>query len=103
MCYAFIEEALLRPRMYFRDLPELEAILHGHGVAFGQLGLINREEPFNRSFAAWLRRETGASAAAGWADAVTQLAEAAGMDTEALFVERVRAFLREWAATASGP
>ena len=96
----YVEAALLRPRMYFKSLRELEAALGGHATAFDQLGLIGRDEAFNSSFGAWLRRETGVSAASGWAWAISDLAEAAGTDAEALFVERVRAFLREWGPAA---
>lgn len=97
MCAAFIDEALLRPRMYFRDLAALESILHGHAAAFSQLGYLGaREETFNASFATWLRAKTGVSAAAGWAHAVTELAEKADTNAEALFVERAREFLRDW-------
>ncbi|MCK6501991.1 hypothetical protein L6R53_01065 [Myxococcota bacterium] len=99
LCAAFIEEALLRPRMYFRDLRALEQILHGHAAAFSQLGVLDRsEETFNSAFVAWLRAETGVSAAAGWAHAVSELAEAAGIDPEGLFVEWVRKFLPAWTA-----
>jgi hypothetical protein len=97
LCAAFIEEALLHPRMYFHDLGSLEQILQGHAVAFSQLELVGRrDEMFNAAFADWLRRETGVSAAAGWAQAIADLAAVAGMDAEALFVERVWIFLVEW-------
>jgi len=104
LCAALIEEALLRPRMYFRDLDSLEQILHGHAAAFSQLGIVGtREETFNTAFADWLRRETGVSAAAGWAHACSELAAAGGYDAEVLFVERVREFLREWSDGGTTP
>ncbi len=104
MCAAFIEEALLRPRMYFRDLDSLESILHGHAAAFSQLGRAGpREEMFNAAFAAWLRGKTGVSAAAGWAHAISDLAAGSGMDAEVLFIQTVREFLGEWSGGGTLP
>jgi hypothetical protein len=41
------------------------------------------------------------SGSAGWARAIAVLAERSGADPEALFVERVRAFLREWVGSST--
>ncbi len=87
--------------MYFATLKMLEASMGGHETAFAQLDLIGREESFNRHFAAWLRAETGVSAAAGWAHAVGELASAAGVDAEGLFADLVRTFLKEWITAAN--
>lgn len=85
------------PRMYYRDLASLEQILHGHSVAFSQLGVVEkREEMFNHAFAAWLRRREGASVASGWSHACLALASRAGQDAERLFAVQVRDFLRQW-------
>lgn len=100
-CLEYLEAALLRPRMYFASLSQLESTMGGHETAFAQLGLIEEDDSFNDSFSAWLRRETGVSTAAGWAHAVTQLADAAGTDAETLFVKCVRAFLQEWARSGA--
>ncbi len=102
LCAAFVEEVLLRPRMCFRDLSELSAILHGHAVAFSQLGLVGtRGHTFNAAFSDWLVVGTGVSASTGWAPAVEELASAAGVDAEALFADLVRAFLKEWPPATS--
>ncbi|HHH27292.1 MAG TPA: hypothetical protein ENK57_02940 [Polyangiaceae bacterium] len=92
-----IDAALLRPRMYFRDLEHLESSLRGHAWAFDQLGLVERGESFGPRFSEWLYKEKGSSgAAAGWAYAIRELAEVAGFDAEKLFNELVREFLSIW-------
>lgn len=87
--------------MYYPTLAHLEATMGGHETAFSQLSALDGEESFNVDFRSWLRRETGVSAAAGWAHALADLAAATGVDSEALFVERVRAFFKEWIPAAN--
>lgn len=91
-----IEAAIHRPRMYFRTLSELEALLRGHEAAFEQLRVIDRCESFTQHFITWVSQTTGASGAAGWAYALEQIAERSGDDPETLFAEYVRRFLSEW-------
>ena len=95
-CTDFIKNALLRPRMYFSSLKELEAIMRGHGTAFDQLGLINRDSSFHSSFGDWLYENKGASSSSGWADAIESLASTKGHDSEKLFSTLVREFLGQW-------
>ncbi len=95
-CTDFIENALLRPRMYFGSLKELEAIMRGHGTAFDQLGLIDRDSSFHSSFGDWLYENKGASSSSGWAYAIESLASIKGDDSEKLFSMLVREFLAHW-------
>lgn len=97
-CAAFIEDALLRPRMYFRDLVALENMLHGHAVGFYQLeSVATRAAMFNTAFAAWLAADAGVSVSSGWARAIERLAAKRGVKSETLFADSVRRFLKCWA------
>lgn len=99
-CSDYIREALGRPRMYYRSLEELEAILSGHQLAFEQLGAINRDDSFHHQFVEWLRQTRQASASAGWAGAVESLA-LEKVDSEVLFAELVVEFLTNWDSRAT--
>jgi hypothetical protein len=83
--------------MFFTKLPDLETLLHGHGLAFLQLGLVtDHSATFNESFADWLVTTRGSSAAAGWAVAIEELAIAKGVDAVGLFFELVEEFIDSW-------
>ena len=87
-CREFLDSASRRPGMFFRGLADLEMLLHGHGIAFLQLGvLIDSADTFNDRFGAWLRTVRSCSLAAGWAVAVEALAEREGLDPVELFFE----------------
>lgn len=97
-CSDFIENALLRPRMFYSSLKELEAIMRGHGTAFDQLGLMGRDSSFHSSFGDWLYEKKGVSSSSGWAHAIKSLASIKGDDPEKLFSILVREFLATWNA-----
>ncbi len=98
-CRELLQEAARRPSMFFRSLPELEAIMDGHSIAFRQcyptLGAC-----FDRDFSAWLYETTGASTAAGWVLAIKTLARrkklANGRKPVPLFFDLVQDFLAQW-------
>lgn len=95
-CGDLLDDALLRPRTYFRSLEELEAIMRGHRTAFEQLGLIAGVESFHACFSDWIRDNTGTSASAGWAYAIEELASKRCDDPEEVFSEVLRSFLAQW-------
>ena len=95
-CSKLIREAVRRPRMYYRSLDELEAVLSGHQIAFEQLGVISRDQSFQTCFVDWLYRTMNASGSAGWACAIESLASARGDDAESVFAELVEQFLSQW-------
>ena len=83
--------------MYFRDLLELEAQMHGHAAAFLQLNEIaDRSEAFNTAFGKWLSEQHGLSSAAGWAHALQQDAEAKRTAPLFLLTERLNEFWKDW-------
>lgn len=82
---AFLDAARLRPALYFRCLKELQAIMHGHGYAFEQLGHVQPGDTFNERFASWVCTARGASTSAGWAPAVEQLASQEGVEATSCF------------------
>lgn len=86
--------------MYFQSLEELEATMGGHAVAFGQIGVISRDDAFNTRFANWLYESKGASGASGWAYAVTTLIAPEGDDVNAWFSGLVEEFLQAWSTPA---
>jgi len=89
--------------MHFRDVAEFEAILHGHYLAYDQLGhRLERSETFNSAFSEWLYRAKGATgASAGWAFSIGELASAQGRDATELFSEFVREFFPLWSTRES--
>ncbi len=89
--------------MFFGTLAELETLMHGHGLAFLQLGLVtDRGATFNESFGDWIASTKGSSVAAGWAVATEELAERAGVDAVGLFFELVEEFIGSWCPTKEG-
>lgn len=83
--------------MFFANLPELKTLMHGHGVACLQLGLITDDSAtFNASFVRWLVATKGGSASSGWGVAIEELARAAGIDAVGLFFEFVGEFFDFW-------
>ena len=83
--------------MFFSQLAELETQMHGHGLAFLQLGLVtDRSETFNESFGSWLVSTRSCSVAAGWAVAIEELARTTGVDQVELFFELVGDFIEIW-------
>lgn len=83
--------------MFFASLAELETLMHGHGVAFLQLGLVTDDSvTFNSSFGKWLVSTKGGSAAAGWAVAIEELARTAGVDAVRIFFELAEEFFESW-------
>lgn len=90
--------------MFFASLAELETLMHGHGVAFVQLGLVtDRSATFNDRFGDWLLVEKGSSAAAGWAVAIEKLAGKKGVDAVGLFFELAEEFIDSWEQPVSRP
>jgi len=94
-CRAFLAPMKRRPRMFFSSLPELETMMHGHSVAFLQLGLIPDESAaFNYRFRDWLLDREKCSTASGWALAVENLAaQQVGVSAVTLFFDLVTEFL----------
>jgi hypothetical protein len=79
--------------MFFFQLADLETLMHGHGLAFLQLGLIDeRSSTFNHRFGAWLAATRGRSVAAGWAVAIEELARDEGLEAIGLFFELAQEF-----------
>jgi hypothetical protein len=84
--------------MFFNKLADLETLMHGHGLAFLQLGLVNdRSETFNQSFGSWLAATRGNSVAAGWAVVIEDHAREKGLDEVGLFFELAEEFMDSWA------
>lgn len=85
--------------MFFVDLRELESLMHGHAVAFLQLGLVTDETgTFNASFRRWLVSTKRGSIASGWAIGIEELAGAAGVHAVSLFFEFAEEFFDSWVA-----
>jgi hypothetical protein len=83
--------------MFFRELTELETMMHGHGLAFLQLGFVSdRSATFNVSLAKWLRATRNISTQAGWALAIEELAGRTRVDAQALFFELLEKFIDSW-------
>ena len=83
--------------MFFARLAELETLMHGHGLAFLQLGLVSdRSATFNESFGAWLVSTKDSSVAAGWAVAIEEMAKDTDADPVGLFFELEEEFLEYW-------
>ncbi len=95
-CTELIENALLRPGMFFHSLKDLETILWGHGHAFSQLEIIIQDTSFHFLFMKWIYQNTGQSTSCGWADAIESLASTKGRDPVEIFSELVREFLDQW-------
>ncbi len=90
--------------MFFGSLADLETLMHGHGLAFLQLGLVtDRATTFNESFGNWIASTKGSSAAAGWAVATEELAEKTGVDPVGLFFDLVEEFIESWCPTREVP
>ena len=84
-CRAYLSEVRQRPRMYFRELAQLEILLVGHGYAFFQLGWVQQGQTFNDRFRKWVYRSTRVSTSAGWARAVETLAGRQDADIDETF------------------
>jgi len=88
--------------MYFNTLPELEAIMYGHGVAFQQLGVVSdSSETFNVRFGQWLEEYKRCSLSAGWGVAVEELAQKTEVDSVGLFFALKDEFTDQCAVKAS--
>lgn len=97
LCRTFFDSVRRQPRMFFAKLADLETLMHGHGLAFLQLGIVtDRLATFNESFGDWLAVRRGSSVAAGWAVAVEELAKAKGVDPVGLFFELAEEFMDSW-------
>lgn len=97
LCREFIESSRVQPLMYFRNLTELESQLHGHGIAFVQLKLIEGfSETFNEAFGRWLVKFHNGAASSGWAVALEKLAGAESNDPVGLFYDLAREFFSSW-------
>lgn len=95
-CAKYIREALQRPRMYYRSLNELEAMMSGHYVAYEQLGGIEKHQSFRKEFIAWLWESKGMSGSAGWAYAIQALASSEQKNEEELFSRLINEFFDHW-------
>lgn len=94
---AFFDSVRRQPRMFFAKLADMETLMHGHGLAFLQLGLLtDRLATFNQCFGAWLAATRASSVAAGWAVAVEELAREEGVDEVELFFELAEEFFDSW-------
>lgn len=83
--------------MFFAELSEMETLMHGHGLAFLQLGLLaDNSATFNQRFGAWLTTRKGISAAAGWAVALERLATEKSLDEIQLFFDVAEEFFDFW-------
>jgi hypothetical protein len=99
-CVGYLRDALLHPRMYYHSLGELEKILQGHGAAFIQMEVIDRDQSFQTCFSAWLYQEHQVSTSSGWGLAIEQLADAHNRDVDSVCSELVNKFFGEWGLTA---
>ncbi len=100
-CALYLAEAEKRPEMFFEDLTGLENTMWGHGLAFKQLSVITERDSFDACFCAWLKETQSVSVSAGWACAVSQMAEWGRENQRKLFFKLVRAFLVFWRADQS--
>lgn len=97
LCFSYISEIQERPSMYFSNLLQLEAIMHGHWVAFVQLGLVSdRYHSFNSCFADWVRTHFDVSCSAGWALGIQDAAIKMAIDPHYLFFQTVFEFIAIW-------
>lgn len=97
LCRTFFESVRRQPRMFLIKLADMETLMHGHGLAFLQLGLLtDRSATFNQSFGAWLAATRGSSVAAGWAVAIEEFAREEGVDEFGLFFELAEDFIGSW-------
>lgn len=96
-CAAYIRSASKRPGMYFRELKDFESQLHGHAVAYQELGQISdiRAAGFNSNFKDWLYDQYGYSCSSGWAYAIEDAVETPD-DAGPRFFELVEPFLEQW-------
>ena len=93
-CSQLLRDAIRCPGMYFRSLEELQAILSGHAIAYEELGIIDRNQSFERCFVEWLRTTYEASCSAGWAVAVEALS--GGQSANDTFARLTSEFLEKW-------
>ncbi len=95
-CADLVLHAVKRPRMYYSELPLLEAVLDGHWLAFEQICGVERSMSFQDSFSAWLDATRSVSVSCGWAYAITELAAETNADPDTLFADLVNEFLPGW-------
>ena len=95
-CASYIRKASKRPEMFFRSLDDLGHQMHGHAVAYVELGaLSDYDDRFNRQFGNWLYENYQLSCSCGWADAIEDSTESKDQ-AEARFFEFVEQFLEQW-------
>jgi hypothetical protein len=96
-----MENALLRPSMYYTEFSDLELIFHGHWAAYCELARFDDSgNSFNRSFIRWLWDQKRQDACHhGWADAISRYAAKRRTDPEKLFQKWVKEFLATWGAS----
>jgi hypothetical protein len=90
-------DVLKYPRLYFEQLSEVEAIFHGHWMAFHDLTGIDNHHSFNLSFGGWLWERKELSKSQGWAKAIIRFANANGLNAEKVFEDFVQEFFAAWA------
>ncbi len=105
---SFVLEALRRPNMFYRELRELELMVHGFESAFLSIGAVSRVNWFSSCIYDWLWEQYKTSSADGWSRGVTRLAvqegivldgaESEGVDLELnqFTLELFEDFFEEW-------
>lgn len=95
-CAEYIERVRQRPGMFVSSLEDLESVLHGHGVAFEQMGEVESwSSTFNEAFGRWLASSVGLSCASGWGFSVQNLALEGRREPIAVFFQLFGQFCRE--------
>ena len=82
--------------MYFQSLPEFEAILRGHELAFEQISGLSQHDLFHKRFSDWIYNRHELSCASGWAFAIVQYCAEKKLDPFTVFQHYVGEFLDEW-------
>lgn len=91
--FGLLHEVRRRPGMFFRDLSELQAMIHGYYTGIEMYGIHEDLPRMTMShFGTWLNHKTKWSTCAGWAYAIEQNtnSEQEAIDTFFDFVDRYR-------------
>jgi hypothetical protein len=92
----YLEHVRSRPLMYASEPIELEWTMHGHGIAFKQMGKLEEGAiTFNDEFARWLVSSFGLSCASGWGYALQSHAGKSKRDAFSVFFEAYDRFCRD--------
>jgi hypothetical protein len=86
--------------MMYGTLTDLMYFMFGHGNAYRELGLIERDDAFALQFCDWIYKTYGVSASAGWAKACESVSNSKSSPV-AIFEKWVLEFLERWIDTTT--